>query len=102
MLDDCTFVEPYKGSKKEPDFVLFPSMPSMTPLPSIVFEAGWSETREKLHDDMRLWLIGGRPHVEIVIVIKWTRTSGARVTGDIEVFKRDENDNPWSVQKEVC
>lgn len=74
----------------------------MTRMPSIVFECGWSKTRKKLHEDMRVWLIGGRPHVQIVIVIKWTRKSGDQVTGDIEVFERDEDDNPRSIQKEVC
>ncbi|QKX59431.1 uncharacterized protein TRUGW13939_06565 [Talaromyces rugulosus] len=75
--------------------------PTILPTPTIVVESGWSETREKLHEDMRVWLIGGRPHVQMVIIVKWTRTSDERVTGDVEVFERDENDQPRSVQKEI-
>jgi hypothetical protein len=101
-LDASSFVAPYEGSKKEPDCVVWPFGPTRLPTPTIVVESGWSETREKLHEDMRVWLIGGRPHVQMVIVVKWTRTSDERVTGDVEVFECDENDYPRSVQKEVC
>ncbi|CUS13745.1 unnamed protein product [Tuber aestivum] len=42
--------------------------------PAVVCEAGWSETREQLIDDGRLWLLhtGGEP--KIVIVVSFTET----------------------------
>jgi len=70
-------------------------------MPTIIVEAGWSESRKKLHDDMHIWLEGGRPHVQLVFVIKWTRSrSNSKVKGDIEIFTLGEN-GPVSIQKEV-
>lgn len=72
-------------------------------MPTIVVESGWSESRKKLHDDMRIWINGGRPFIQMVFVIKWTRGSGSNnnlVRGDIEIFRLGTA-GPISVQKEV-
>jgi hypothetical protein len=37
-----------------------------------VIESGWTES-SRLHADMRLWLIGGQPEVQVVIVLRWSK-----------------------------
>lgn len=75
----------YRGSMKEPDSCILPRRLS---LPTIVLEAGWSETWTKLHVDDSLWIQGGAPHVNVLLLIKWTKASGQRVTGRLEVWRK--------------
>ena len=35
----------------------------------------------------QLWLIGGLPHVKMVITIRWSRLSGGRVKGYLQVSR---------------
>ncbi|KAJ9365593.1 hypothetical protein DTO280E4_562 [Paecilomyces variotii] len=58
----------YAGSRKEPDLML---RYDSDPLPSFVIESGWSESLPRLRSDMRLWLVGGQPEVQIVIILNW-------------------------------
>lgn len=73
-------------------------------LPSIAIEAGWSEGLPRLHADMRLWLVGGHPQVQLVIVLRWTKLSGTpvqRVKGIFEIWQRDAANNPYLKQSGV-
>ncbi|KAJ9215657.1 hypothetical protein DTO166G4_2763 [Paecilomyces variotii] len=88
----------YAGSRKEPDMLLRYDSAS---LPSIAIEAGWSEGLPRLHADMRLWLVGGHPQVQLVIVLRWTKLSGTpvqRVKGIFEIWQRDAANNPYLKQ----
>lgn len=62
------FTGQYTGSRKDPDFIL---RYNSQPLPSFVIESGWSESLPRLRSDMRLWLFGGQPEVQIVIILHW-------------------------------
>ncbi|CRG89778.1 hypothetical protein PISL3812_06817 [Talaromyces islandicus] len=97
-LDKVPFAPPYSHSAKEPDRCV---IPGSSKVPTIVVEAGWSESRSQLHEDMKLWLTGGRPDVQLVIVLKWTKGLEDRVEGDVEVFERDASGSPRSVQRET-
>jgi hypothetical protein len=70
-------------------------------MPTIVIESGWSESRPQLHQDRDLWLRGGAPSVQVVLVLKWSKNNANRVKGDIEVFRVNANGNIVSVQQEV-
>lgn len=50
---------------------------------------------------MDLWLRGGQGMVQIVMIIKWTKESDQRVTGDIRVFTLDPAGNIQTLQAEV-
>jgi hypothetical protein len=70
-------------------------------LPTIVCECGWSESKVKLIEDMRIWLVGGKPTVKLVFIVKFTRLTKNRISGYVETYERDENHVPQLVQKEV-
>ena len=70
-------------------------------MPTVVVEAGWSESIPKLHQDMRLWLRGGAGFVQIVLLFKWTRMSGNRVKAFVEVYDLDAAGNERLLQHEV-
>ncbi|OJD17990.1 hypothetical protein AJ78_01947 [Emergomyces pasteurianus Ep9510] len=91
------FSAPYLSSAKEP-YSCF--LPDMLPLPTIVVESGWTESYTRLNDDKDLWLIGGRPHVQLVFLIKWAELLGGRVKGDIEIHGRDQSGNATLLQTE--
>jgi hypothetical protein len=68
--------------------------------PSFVIEVGCSESHRWLVDDMRLWMMGGRPHVKIVLIIKFARTTRTNeVTGKAELYVCDVSGNPFCQQK---
>ncbi|EFQ99778.1 hypothetical protein MGYG_02791 [Nannizzia gypsea CBS 118893] len=58
-------------------------------LPSLVIETGWSESWPKLGRDKDLWLQGGFPEVQLVLLIKWSKISSNRVKGTIEIHGRN-------------
>ena len=64
------------------------------PLPRIAIESGWSENSPKLQRDKGVWLVGGAPDVQLVILLKWYKLSRSRVKGLIQVWKRDAAGNP--------
>lgn len=91
----------YTGSRKDTDFVL---RYKSHPLPSFVIESGWAETLPRLRSDMRLWLVGGQPEVQIVIILHWTKISEApiqRIKGIFEVWERDSANVPRLKQNGV-
>ncbi|PLB50604.1 hypothetical protein P170DRAFT_435794 [Aspergillus steynii IBT 23096] len=93
-----TFKPPYDKSCKEPDLFI---RPGTQRLPSVVVETGWEEAYPRLRNDVDLWLLGGRPYVKVVMLLKWTRTSDSKVKGSIEVYSRDLTGIPAKRQSEV-
>lgn len=79
------FAGMYQGSHKEQDsFFRADSLP----FPSIVNEAGSSESFPHLRNDKDLWM-HGCAFVELVILLSWTKVSGNRIKGIIEVWRRN-------------
>jgi len=76
------FDPPYAASSKQPDQMILP--PGLN-MPTLAVEAGWSEATTKLKADMRLWIRGGA--VNIVLLFKWSKLVGGRVTGWVEVYE---------------
>ncbi|KAJ9363747.1 hypothetical protein C8Q69DRAFT_482032 [Paecilomyces variotii] len=86
---------PYTGSRKDPDMLI---RHELEPLPSIAIESGWAESLPRLHADMRLWLVGGEPDVQLVIILRWSKISGTpiqRVKGKYEIWERDTANTPY-------
>ena len=80
------FGPPYINSSKQPDQAILPPNQDN---PTVVVEAGWSESVPKLHKDMRLWLVGGAGSVQVVLLFKWTKISGNQVKAFAEVYDLD-------------
>ncbi|KAI9924864.1 hypothetical protein ASPWEDRAFT_172174 [Aspergillus wentii DTO 134E9] len=93
-----SFHSPYTGSRKEPDLFI---RPGNQRLPSVVIESGWGESMPRLHDDMRLWLVGGNGVVKAVIIIEWHRVAADKVGGKVEVYTLDGDDAPILRQEEI-
>jgi len=89
---------PYSGSRKEPD--LFFQVNDHI-LPTLVVECGWSDSKGRIYDDMNLLLVGGNGSIKIVIIVKWAKLRGSRVSGTVELFMRDRNDIPILKQIEI-
>ncbi|KAF7122030.1 hypothetical protein CNMCM5793_009585 [Aspergillus hiratsukae] len=63
--------------------------------PSFVLECGDSQSKERLVEDMRLWLIGAREYVNVVLIIQYGRKGNTnQVEGKAELYVRDANGNP--------
>lgn len=69
--------------------------------PTLVIESGWSESRHELHQDRDLWLIGGAATTELVMILKWSKSTGRKVEGDVEVWNLDSAGIPRLLQQEV-
>ncbi|KAJ9294937.1 hypothetical protein DTO271G3_6499 [Paecilomyces variotii] len=85
-------------SRKEPDFFF---QVNDHILPTLVVECGWSESKERIYDDMNLLLVGGNGSIKVVIIVKWAKLGGSRVSGTVELFMRDRNDMPFLKQTET-
>ena len=70
-------------------------------MPTIVIESGWTSSRPKLHEDMKLWLEGGAGDVQLVFLFKWSQLTGGRVKGDIEVHNLNPAGNTTLLQAQV-
>ncbi|OXV09244.1 hypothetical protein Egran_02989, partial [Elaphomyces granulatus] len=95
------FQGPYTASRKEPDLLL---RHNTEDLPSFVIESGWTESLPRLHADMRLWLIGGQPEVQVVIVLRWSKLTGnptERIKGIFEVWERNSTNMPYLKQEGI-
>ncbi|RDW74402.1 uncharacterized protein DSM5745_07064 [Aspergillus mulundensis] len=77
------FVAPYAGSRKHPDWALIPNADA---LPSIVAESGWSDCWPKLITEMEMWLQGGRPNVQLVLLFKWSKRVNNNVVGEVRLY----------------
>ena len=68
----------------------------------MVFESGWSESWTRLTNDVRLWLVGGSPHVNVVFLLKWSKKARSnQVSGFVELYVRDITGNPLMRQQIV-
>lgn len=92
------FTGVYSGSAKEPDLFIRPR--SMR-YPSIVSESEWSESFPHLRADKDLLIHGFGGHVRLVILIKWIKLNGGRVSGVVEAWAGDEGANDRLIQTEV-
>ena len=90
------FTEVYAGSVKLADYSI---TPNVTLYPSIVFECGWSESFPRLKDK-DLWISGCGGHVKLVILIKFNKLAGGRVSGKAEVLAGDAAANDRLIQTE--
>lgn len=97
MIAVRDFLGAYEQSRKEPDMMIRPCDQLH---PSAVVEVGWAESYPHLQRDMRLWIEGTR-EVNVVLVIKWTRSS-SKVRGSIETWVRGANGAPEMRQSSVC
>ncbi|KAJ5186482.1 hypothetical protein N7449_011246 [Penicillium cf. viridicatum] len=89
---------PYRTSRKEPDFFF---MIRGRLLPTVAVESGWSETMPRLQNGLNILLVGGDGSIKVVIIIKWSRLTGNRVSGVAELYKCDRNGIPVREQREV-
>ena len=96
MIAVRDFLGAYQLSRKEPDIMIRPGDQLH---PSIVVEAGWSESYPHLERDMRLWIDGTR-EVNVVLIIKWPRSS-SKVRGSVEAWARGANGAPAKRQSSV-
>lgn len=97
MIAVRDFLGAYDQSRKEPDMMVRPGDQLH---PSIVVEVGWDESYPYLERDMRLWIEGTR-EVNVVLVIKWTRSS-SKVRGSVEKWVRGASGIPTMRQSSVC
>ncbi|KAI9039553.1 uncharacterized protein KD926_009278 [Aspergillus affinis] len=79
------FMASYQASWRQPEYYL---KPRHQDLPTLVVESGWAKTYPSLIRDKDLWLIGGSPHVNVVIVIEWSTSPRNRIRGRLEVYRR--------------
>lgn len=85
--------------RKIPDLCIVPDNQYQ---PSFVVDIGWTESHRRLTDDMRLWMVGGRPYVKIVLVVKFARRGRtSKVTGKVGLYVPDSAGNPVLQQEAV-
>ncbi|EEP77852.1 predicted protein [Uncinocarpus reesii 1704] len=92
-----TFGGIWENSRKDPDLCLLGYGQF---LPTVVMESGYSESRPQLQADMRLWLKGGAPAVQLVLIINWSELVGKKIKGSIEAWELN-GDTPTLIQEEV-
>lgn len=92
------FLAPYVSTRKEPDACI---LPEGMKNPTLVVESGWSESRPELHQDRDIWLTGQAATTEVVLILKWSKLTGRKVEGDIEVWDIDAAGIPRLLQQEV-
>ncbi|KAJ5804299.1 uncharacterized protein N7518_000602 [Penicillium psychrosexuale] len=89
---------PYINSRMEPDFFFI--LHGCT-FPTVAVECGWSETMQRLHDDLNLLLVGGAGSVKVVIIVQWSKLTGNRVSGVAELYMCNRYGIPICRQREV-
>lgn len=93
-------IEPYCLSSKQPDLCLIPGYQKRF-WPTVLIESGWNECSwSHLKDDARLWLLGARPNIQMVISICWSHVGG-QIKGTLRVYERGVNDSLLERQVEV-
>lgn len=70
-------------------------------LPTVAFEAGWTESAERLREDVDTLLTGGNGLIKIVVTVKWHK-DGNRVSGNADLYQRTKNGVPRRMQSQVC
>jgi hypothetical protein len=71
-------------------------------MPNVVFESTWSADRERMQQDVNMWLKGSSGTVKLVIVFEWEDLPGRRVQVDIRVYNLDAAGDVNHLQSEVC
>lgn len=56
-------------------------------MPSVVFESGLTESYPRLLNDKDLWLLGGAPNVNVVLLLKLDKRSNNRVAAFLELHR---------------
>ncbi|EER40479.1 predicted protein [Histoplasma capsulatum var. duboisii H88] len=69
--------------------------------PGNVIETGRAESWPHLNAAKGLWLEGGGGAVQLVLLIKWTKTKGNRIEGELQVHGRGPASNIVLLQTEV-
>jgi hypothetical protein len=93
------FAAPYEHSQKMADFYI---LPWANHLPSVVVEGAWSEDMDKfLNDDRLIWLVGGRPDINKLILCRFKKEGGRKVSGRAELWGLDTKGNQVMLQQEV-
>ncbi|KAJ5902095.1 hypothetical protein N7495_002623 [Penicillium taxi] len=88
-----------RHKKKEPDTATIcirapPSAPGKSAVPSILVEAGYSQSYKSLVENARKILIGGAPAVQLVMIVKFfKRKLGVAVR--LEFWRRDLAGTPY-------
>ena len=59
------------------------------------------ESRANLYRDRNVWLTGAATTTEVVLILKWSRSTSKKVKGDIKVWARDTSGAPILLQQEV-
>jgi hypothetical protein len=98
MIAVRTFAPPYASSRKKPDQCILPGGLAM---PTVVIESGWSKSRPHLLQDMKLWLQGGRGTVQLVFIFNWSKVTGNRVKGVVELYNLNQAGNENLIQAVV-
>lgn len=70
-------------------------------MPNVVFESTWEADRERLLQDVDMWLRGSLGTVQLVILFEWTDLPNRRVNADIKVYNLDKEGNVNLLQSEV-
>lgn len=63
-----------------------------------MIESGLSESWHRLLRDRTLWLQGGAPHVNAVLLVKWVQRVNGRIAGYLEVHRRGGGTSPRLVR----
>ena len=92
------FAPPFASSSKEPDQCI---RPRGLATPTVVFESGWSESHLGLLRDADLWLRGGAGNVQLVFIFNWSKLTGNRVKGVVEVYNLNQAGNVNLIQAVV-
>lgn len=93
------FTGQYQNSQKEPDVLVRVNSQYH---PTAVFESGWTESWNRLTNDVRLWLVDGSPNVNVVFLLKWSKKARSnQVSGFVEVYVREITSNPLVRQRLV-
>lgn len=88
---------PYAESSKEPDLAV---RANNQRLPTMVIESGWSESLDRLREEVKLWLISG--NATAAIIICWRSVANTdQVEGEVELYTPDSNGNPVLRQTEA-
>lgn len=72
-------------------------LPVAARMPTVVVETGYTESWTKLVDDANLWLVGGSPDVNAVLLVKFSKLSNNRVKGYLELRRSHGPDSPRMV-----
>ncbi|KAL5043917.1 hypothetical protein BDW71DRAFT_199325 [Aspergillus fruticulosus] len=93
LLEDQN-IEDLMPRLRGPVHGLLPALiPNTDSLLSTVAESGWSDSWPKLIAGMELWLRGGRPNVQLVLLFNWSKRANNSVAGEVRMYERTADGN---------